>query len=202
MIFLFGFGATGGRFVRYSSFKIKHYKLFDETVLSNLNLVNVVIGKNNSGKSSLIDAISAAYDAKIHEQIMKERGEIIPYIFLTEHITKNVYNSDPLSIRWKYNDFFKALSEQEIELKIGLHRFRDLSLKFEIISNDPMIQRLKNSIEEEIRRDEESISEFCFRRMRAERNIVPEGVLPDILSDTGEGASNLIRQVLMESKYD
>lgn len=49
----------------YSSIKLKNYKLFDEVTLQDLKHVNVIIGKNNSGKTSLIDVIAAAYDVSV-----------------------------------------------------------------------------------------------------------------------------------------
>lgn len=44
--------------------------------------------------------------------------------------------------------------------------------------------------------------EFAFRRLSAERNILPEKETKIILSDTGEGASNLIRAFLNYSTYN
>ena len=49
--------------MNYESLKFFNYKLFKEVELRGLDRVNVIIGKNNSGKSSLIDVIGAAYDA-------------------------------------------------------------------------------------------------------------------------------------------
>ena len=36
--------------MKFSSIRVKKYKLFDEVMLSELKRVNIVIGKNNSGK--------------------------------------------------------------------------------------------------------------------------------------------------------
>lgn len=50
----------------------KRYKLFDEVSISGLSRVNVIIGKNNSGKSSLLDIIGAAYDINDYVKLKPE----------------------------------------------------------------------------------------------------------------------------------
>lgn len=50
-----------------SSIEFKGYKVFDDNQyakMSGISRVNVIIGKNNSGKTSLLDVIELVYDGK------------------------------------------------------------------------------------------------------------------------------------------
>ena len=60
----------------------KRYKLFDEVSIFGLSRVNVIIGKNNSGKSSLLDIIGAAYDIDNYAKLKSEIEDILSVCLL------------------------------------------------------------------------------------------------------------------------
>jgi len=40
-----------------TSFYVKNFRLFNELKVSNINQVNLIVGKNNSGKTALLEAL-------------------------------------------------------------------------------------------------------------------------------------------------
>ena len=40
-----------------TSFKVKNFRLFDELEINKLSQVNLIVGKNNAGKSALLEAL-------------------------------------------------------------------------------------------------------------------------------------------------
>ena len=69
---------------------VTDYKCFEEIEISNIKPMNVIIGKNNIGKSSILDVIEMIYGTKTINGITK--------IYLTKKITddliKLVFRSD------------------------------------------------------------------------------------------------------------
>lgn len=187
----------------YESIGFKRYKLFDEIELDELNRINVIIGKNNSGKSSLVDVIAAAYDAQHYEKIKNVAEGISASTVVTERMCDNVFSGYSSIGRWNPRSYKDALLGKRIYFNISLKEttYRK-SLEVEVNSTDPIINELKSNWNNGMWEVKHALGQMCFRRMSAERNIVPEEPIKDGLSDTGEGASNLIRKILAESKYD
>ncbi len=71
-----------------SSLKIKNYKCFGDTAqgFDKLKPINIIIGKNNSGKSSLIDLIKFASDEKISIADLSKSRNQLPSIEITSTI--------------------------------------------------------------------------------------------------------------------
>ncbi|WP_026491128.1 AAA family ATPase [Butyrivibrio sp. XPD2002] len=94
------------QFDRYKSFKNKgpYIISFDPNI-------TLIIGKNNSGKSNLIDALESSYGIKANKSnriIDKVEGERLIYILDEEHLkygfTEDTYSS-PLSLNIMVSDY-------------------------------------------------------------------------------------------------
>ncbi len=76
----------------YTGIQFSGYKVFSEKNLIELDKitnVNIIIGKNNSGKSSLLDVIEMAYDEAFFE---KEKRQI-DLLRLNSPMTKDMVQS-------------------------------------------------------------------------------------------------------------
>ena len=64
------------------SLVINNYKNFENLTLGNLANVNLIVGKNNVGKSTLLEAISivsANGDVNWIKELLEIRGEIVRF---------------------------------------------------------------------------------------------------------------------------
>lgn len=60
---------------------ISNYRLFDELHIPELGQVNLIAGKNNTGKTALLEALriwAAGGDSTVVNHVLKNRGEFIP----------------------------------------------------------------------------------------------------------------------------
>lgn len=190
----------------YNSVKIKEYKLFDEVSLPNLKRLNIIIGKNNCGKSSLIDVIAAAYDDGWYDKIKRELGGIVGSAIITEKMARDVFAGHHGIGRWNPTNYAKAVAGNEIFFSVSnKHDTINGSLNVSMLRsyNNQMINELEGYWEYGLNDVKTAINRTRFLRLGAERNIVPECVDQiNELSVTGEGASNLVRRILTESNFD
>ena len=192
----------------YKGIRFKGYKAFAAdtyTELDNLPRVSVIIGKNNSGKSSVIDVMGMMYDRMyaMREEITSCAEEIAAEIPITRDMCDRLlsgytsiqgYTSGTLWIKSKGRSIGYRVEPEDS----GGHivEWNDRLLLWN--SSDA------NRVESDISRERDT---YVFRHVAAERNIVPEeeekigGTLED-LSSTGRGASNIIRAFLNDSSYD
>lgn len=187
-----------------NSISIKNYKLFENITLSELKLVNVIIGKNNSGKSSLIDAISAVYDAQNYKNIKKYLGEIIGTATITKEMIDSIFSSYALvDNRWNRTVYSDRVIGKEIGFNITLNTLGGGNrIRTAVNTTDQLINQTRNYWDGPMSMISTELSNCVFRRLGAERNIVPETAEFKELSTTGEGASSLIRKYLIESGMD
>lgn len=192
----------------YKGIRFKGYKAFAAdtyTELDNLPRVSVIIGKNNSGKSSVIDVMGMMYDRMyaMREEITSCAEEIAAEIPITRDMCDRLlsgytsiqgYTSGTLWIKSKGRSIGYRVEPEDsgghiVEWNDRLPLWN---------SSDA------NRVESDISRERDT---YVFRHVAAERNIVPEeeekigGTLED-LSSTGRGASNIIRAFLNDSSYD
>lgn len=124
--------------------EIKNYKGFKYLTLDNLARINLFVGKNNVGKSSLLEAIAIlCYKYNVPDFIFRNRNELLRS------------NGDQLCYQWLFpgfNDEVSAENKIEISSK-GSGIDCDVSLQFtyyttvEIRNNEGEIQLQKKIIE-------------------------------------------------------
>lgn len=190
----------------YYSISAKKYKLFEYIEMTGLSKVNVIIGKNNSGKSSLLDVIGAAYDVNQYIKIQSEIEEVMMGIPITDNMVRSLFGNFRGLDHWNPTTFLKEYEGKSVEARISAKRALiskdkfDSQIEFVSIEKEPL--ELKNYWKNCARTLEDKIENNIFRRIRAERNILPENESNEGLRATGEGASNLIRKIITESTYD
>ncbi len=183
------------------SISFRRYKSFKENYATiKMNRVNVVIGRNNSGKSSCIDIIEALTDADLFR---KQQSDILIGSCLSENELNNVY------IKSGYTTTYYPTKQQflgkTVKFKLGCEWRGNKPYKL----NVDRIPDKDNFPEERISWDTLSddmnthIQLFRMRRLNAERDIVPEPyVEKDEVDVNGNGACNLINRVLNCEQYD
>ena len=178
--------------------RAKGYKAFSNeqyVEMGDISRVNVIIGKNNSGKTSLLDIMETVFD---HESSIKSGVDVEDIQFdisFDDSIVRSVFTGGLSGIgRWNRSNFSDYVRGKlfPIRLRIG-DSVEVLDKSFDDLSGH------KNGINQNIsfRR-----SQYCFRKILAERNVYPEAEAPPVLESDGEGASNLIATFLNDSDYD
>lgn len=184
----------------FKSLRILNYKLFEDVTLKDLKQVNVIIGKNNSGKSSLVDAIAAAYDAKQYTKYGKSIGSIIASAIITEKMARDAFGGLYQYGSMTKDEYAKKAAGKEISFRIRY--FDKDKLDLEVESEDDYINSYKHLWISGLNEVRISINYSIFRRMNADRDIVPEIASKTELLENGDGATNLIRSIISESKND
>lgn len=180
-----------------ASVKVKNYKCFGDDLVGfdDLYPVNIIIGRNNTGKSALIELVDFAISIKEFGFQLGHRGKN-PEVHITKKLTeaeiRKVFPSGK-SDGVIGSDHFRYAS-QWIGKPITFH-LTPTERKF--VSIDPPFQ-LKDVQTQYAQRLVESIGNpfvgKVFRRLFADRDIMPEtdGSHTD-MTENGRGATNMIQ---------
>jgi predicted ATPase len=188
------------------SVKIKNFRCFadDAHGFECLKPVNLIIGRNNSGKSSLLDAIGllTQKDAKIEGgdiRVGASKGEIIIEGVVVEAMigrafSQNTSGGDIQGNHYKFGTRFigAKISRSVLEQQ-----------PFRGIAGDGLPQCPKNYLDKLALALTNPLQGKLFRRISAERNIQPEsdaGKSMDI-KDNGVGATNIIKNFITQATY-
>lgn len=197
----------------FSSIYFEKYKSFSTegfNSLYDLERVNVFIGKNNSGKSSILDIVNCVYDAMYHAKTKSKVLAIDADAPIQKKQIENLY-----ARHGRIGNYYNAQQFLEANNKIPTIRvsieYRSIvpgiyswEAKQSTATTDNYWQQFSTQISDSfIREVKESSRKFVFRRLSAERNIMPEEEDEAVAIDVhGNGASNLIRCFLNHSDYD
>lgn len=186
---------TGIQFSGYKLFSEKNVIEFDR-----ITNVNVIIGKNNSGKSSLLDVIEMAYDEAAFTKQKKQIASIRVNTPMTEDMVDAIFSGYRPRDGWNATNYWEKVGGKSIRIELGGAENSKKPSGYCVIKTNgiPEIDSFDNALNvfERVKK------EYIFRRLSAERNIVPEKEGDLELSSTGEGASNLVRVFLNDSTYD
>ena len=183
-------------FSEYKSFKT------NERYEINLNKnVTLIIGRNNTGKSSLIDVLEMIYD----KDYFDNKDNFIKDLSLLYRLKKNHIESGFSrsvgggSIGGNYFEFGCKFENQLINCAVGAKELVLGSYQVEDLQLNKALHEWNN-----VARSYGLPSrQTCFRRINAERDIVPELENDsEEISFTGDGVSNLIRKYINNNKYD
>ena len=178
------------------SIKVKNYKCFQNEIqgFEKILPINIIIGKNNSGKSSLIDIIEdlctkAGSIKEIYSEFNPDLDDFLELFYEVYGRGQNILES-----RYVYENKVK-------KNKIVYIYNRALSIPgFTLIDDKKINSFSTNDHGYDLRSIFSKLNfidftEFKFRRLNAERNINPESASQEILiKNNGEGATNTIQQ--------
>ena len=178
------------------SVKIKNYKCFSDIPqgFDGIKPINVLIGRNNSGKSSLLDLIDyvvkpSDLDNFGHKGTKPEINLTIP---LNENELKSVFNTNTTGgtiggNHWEYGRKLIGSNITIIIEKDGKNKFLSLD-SFKLPDSE-----YENRLAERINTP---FSHKVFKRICAERDITTESDKNIDVDEHGQGATNIIQQFI------
>ena len=196
----------------YQSIYFGKYKSFsekNENALEGLKNVNVIIGKNNSGKSSVLDVIGFAYDAKqYNKQILIEVD-----VLINNQIMQKIDDDIPVPAGYSWDEWqdhwHKEYEGKQLRLILNVDRENTWSPSCSKKQLDAELdQDLDNKYMGPILQKIEKVAipdnvAFRFRRLSAERDIIPEVESnQEDINWKGRGASNIIQRFINHRDYD
>jgi putative ATP-dependent endonuclease of the OLD family len=182
----------------------ENYKSFGEGLVGfdSIAATNVIIGRNNSGKSALLDLVEwacAPGDFPRHLWHAGKAPRVKLRTTVTEHQVGAVFqrNTSGGPLRGNHWDIGKSLVGAEIEVEIsGRDQPTLLKLHREIEG-----QLITGNINEQYQKlgslTENPLKGKIFRRLSAERDIGPESVSGQLqIAKNGAGLTNTVAQIL------
>ena len=182
------------------SIKIRNYKCFGEEFqgFDSIYPINIIIGRNNSGKSSLLDLIKFAikpYDLSPLSH-KNQNPEVIFTVPLLEDDVKKVFvpggrGGNISGDHWGFGQKWVGEKITLIMNHIGKREFLRLS--------EPIPKSLKGFQENFVRTLTSPFEGRIFKHLKAERDIHPEAdgdYGEKCVDEHGQGATNIIQQFI------
>lgn len=181
---------------------IKNCKCFGEKEQSIKEIypINLIIGKNNSGKSALLDVVQYITNPG-SINLVGHKGKS-PEIFLKKELTDGEISASFDKATYgggvpgaSFYEFGKNLIGRKITIKSEKEGRRFVKIEPPIELSENIISQHKfheNLVKHFINR----ISGKVFKKISAERDIVPEDNNEIVLLEDGKGASNIIQRFI------
>jgi hypothetical protein len=189
--------------------KAKNYKCFrDETGFDCLRRVNLIIGRNNAGKSSLLDLIeitvSANYVFERSTWREQQQPQLIFESLITENIVTQVFpaNTSGGVIRGSHGVYGRNFINKQIKwTKNGEGRNNASLLEINDEGINPPLRSSGNYDQSLPNKMPVPLEGKVFRRLLAERDILPEVAEPNNIkiSNNGSGLTNAIQNFINRS---
>lgn len=187
------------------SIKVRNYKCFgvDPQGFEKIYPINIIIGKNNTGKSSLIDLIE--YVVNPTDSFIKVgHNKIDSQVLITDVLSKDSVGDVPKNISsggifGSYYDYALSLTEQKIIYSLGSDGVKSI-IEW---TNSPK-KELDTYIKSILSKQKKPFQFFSFKRINAERDIKTEGsdYTKILVASNGDGATNVIKQIVSQAKHD
>lgn len=185
------------------SIKISNYKCFAgiHQGFDVIKPINVLIGRNNSGKSSLLDLIEYAISPKKgYLELSGYKGkqpEVILSKPLTESEIKKVFREDTsngvIGNFWNYGERFVG---RNITIRMGQNGKNEL-INIESEINIKNSEKLFNELASRL---DNPFANFIFKKIRAERDIHSEMASDDLkVQENGNGTTKILERFINKS---
>ena len=185
--------------------RVSNYKCFrnEEQGFEKIFPVNIIVGKNNSGKSSLLDLIHYVTDPTGgHLNIAPEQGKCIIEFLISEAIINRVIELYSASQGTSLESWDKLIRE------LWKSNFHDQLLRFEL-KNDALVYYEGPDIAYGQYHDTFHVvynsifKKKVFKRITAERDVTREPLYPkESFAEGGKGATPLIWKYLAVEGFD
>ena len=96
----------------YTGIQFSGYKVFSEENLIELDKitnVNIIIGKNNSGKSSLLDVIEMAYDEAFFVFLKRQIDLLRLNSPMTKDMVQSLFSGDSSIGNWNASNYWEKV---------------------------------------------------------------------------------------------
>lgn len=178
----------------------KGYKAFssDEYAdINNISQVNVIIGKNNSGKTSMLDVIELVYSDQSEIRPGFDIDPVAVDIEFDREMGEGVFSGGLLGIgNWNKSNFVLFVDGKVFPAEINASKNIIIKPHSQLESVKAHLHGAENVIKKRRLSNK-------FYKISAERNICPEIEESDIrLEPNGDGATNLIKTIVNDSSYD
>lgn len=181
----------------YSRIIIENYKCFNNVEISNMKNINIIIGKNNIGKSSILDVIEMIYGSKE----MKDANILITKE-MDEKLIQSVFraNTSGGDIPGNHYEFGKKFINQSLTFARKKDMINDITKNFLEYNEHLPSQQISywSSCARYMK-----IVQKKTKRILAERNIFPEDNVDNMeLDSNGNGITKVITNYINRSKYN
>lgn len=200
---------------KIKAIQFEGYKSFPTGVTNEIDLtplISVLIGKNNCGKSSCMDAIECVFKPNHHVSVSSLFTRVSPVFELNsqgiEHgFSRNIGGGDVPhsngSSHYAYGSKFigKSIVTDMSVTASGKDRYSTLELS----QTQPDLSLPEGVLEWKsvVRAYNSFQNTYEFRRINADRDLVPEVESPnELVGYDGSGATNLLRKFINHNLYD
>ncbi|MBD3615378.1 MAG: ATP-binding protein [Gracilimonas sp.] len=185
-----------------SGIRIKNYKCFGEKPqgFDEIKPINIIIGKNNSGKSSLLDLVDYATKEKINIQPQKFRGnkqsQIEITIELEEDQIKKAFPNNKSGGQIPGNHY--SYGSKFIGKKFSFELDRKNRFTFLMGESRKSVKTGQNYWDDLAVRLSSPLEGYLYKKISSERDILPESdnIQSLKLESNGKYATNIIQNYL------
>jgi hypothetical protein len=181
--------------------RVRNYKCFgsDQTIIDDLAPINIIVGRNNSGKSALIDVIDVACTYKGIPDSLRHLGqpsEIEICVPLPQGELQRIFqaNTSGGNLPGNHWEFGKQFVD-----KVGVFRVTD-SLAFMEVEGSILPQEQLQYFRQLKNPNLNPLFGKKFRRLVADRDIAPEGDDGSLtIAPNGRGFTNAVQRYITKS---
>lgn len=192
------FNRIGSEKMDINKIQFTDYKCFKEVEVNNIKPINIIIGKNNIGKSSILDIVEMIYGSRK----ISDNTKVYLTGVLNEQVITNVFrkNTSGGDIPGNHYDFGKKYIDEKIVFSRKNDNINDIPDNFE--KYNPHLPNKQTSYWSNCAKNIK-ITKKITKRILAERNIFPEDNDASMDVDSnGNGITRIITNYLNRSEYE